>query len=142
MAARKNYPERKVPYKPRPTTYSSKGKPRGPEPQRWITGPDPRRHEQYTAFLRARAQARFRKEGWELSFEDFEALWNQDASWLQRGTSSDSLLMTRRDFSLPWSKDNCYIELRRTHLQRMCQLQTGKPKRKLGEGRRQHGKST
>lgn len=140
MAARKNYPERKIPYKPRTTPYSSKGKARGPEPQRWCTGPDPVRHEQYTAFLKARAQARFRKEGWELTFEQFEFLWNQDASWPQRGRGADDLLMTRRDFSKAWSFDNCYIMLRGEHLRKHAQAQAGKPKKTLSQGRKQYGK--
>jgi hypothetical protein len=140
MAARENYPERKVPYKPRPATYKNKGKRLGPRPHVWISGPDPLRHEQYICWLKAKAQANFRKESWELTFEQYEFLWNQDGSWYQRGRGSDDLLMTRRDSSQPWNKDNCYIELRRTHLKRNCQLQSGKPKRKLGEGRLQNGK--
>lgn len=138
MAQRKNYPERKVEYKPRPTTYKNKGKTRGPEPHRWVSGPDPLRHEQYICWLRAKAQANFRKEGWTMTFEEFEAMWNQDASWHQRGRAADDLMMTRRDHGLPWSNDNCYIELRRTHLQRMAALQLGKPKRTKAQGRKPH----
>ena len=132
MAARKNYPERKRPYKARPTPYKNKGKPRGPEPHRWISGPDPLRHTQYTCWLKAKAQANFRKEGWTMTFEEFEQLWNQDGAWHQRGRGSDDLLMTRRDFDQPWSRDNCYIELRRTHLQRHCQFRKGQFKRRTG----------
>lgn len=133
MAARKNLPNRVRPYKPRETPYRSKGKPRGPEPQRWCTGPDPQRHDQYIAFLKSRAQAHFRGEQWELTFEQFEFLWNQDGAWLQRGRASDDLLMTRREFTEPWSQENCYIELRRTHLQRHCQLKKGQFKRRTGK---------
>lgn len=140
MAARKNYPERKVPYKPRPTPYKSKGKPRGPEPHRWLSGPDPLRHTQYIAWLRAKAQANFRGEQWLLSFEDFEQIWNQDGSWHQRGRAAEDLLMTRLDASQAWSKENCYLEERRRHLQRHAKKQRGKTKKTIEQGRRRHGK--
>lgn len=139
MAPRKNLVNRKVPYKPR-GPHPSKGQIRGPEPHRWFSGPDERRHNQYVAWLRAKAQANFRKEGWTMTFEEFEFMWNQDASWEQRGRGSDDLLMTRRDSSKPWSSDNCYIMLRGEHLRIHAQAQAGKPKKTLKQGRRQNGK--
>ncbi len=139
MAARKDYPNRQVPYKPRPGPYKNKGVILGPRPHVWRSGPDPLRHEQYIAWLKARAQANFRGEGWTMTFEEFEAMWNQDGSWHQRGRAADDLMMTRRDSGSPWSKDNCYIELRRDHLRRMAQDQMGKPKRTLAQGRRRNG---
>lgn len=140
MAPRKNLPNRKRPYKPRETPYRNRGVLRGPEPQRWCTGPDPTRHEQYTAFLKSRAQARFREESWTLTFEEFEFLWNQDGSWFQRGRGADDLMMTRRDSSQAWSRENAYIELRRDHLKRLAERQRGKSKINYSQGRKQYGK--
>jgi hypothetical protein len=75
--------------------------------------------------MRARAQANFRKEGWTMTFEEFEQMWNQDGSWEQRGRRADDLLMTRLDSGMPWSFENCYIEVRRIHLQQHGRMQQG-----------------
>lgn len=113
-------------YKPRPGACGPRPHCRGPRPQTWMSGPDPMRHDQYTAWMRARAQANFREEGWQMTFEEFETLWNENGNWHQRGRGADDLLMTRRDPSKPWSRDNCYIELRKLHLKRYGLLKTGK----------------
>jgi hypothetical protein len=88
----------------------------GPRPTVWCTGPDPVRHEQYTQFLRQRAQARFRKEGWEIDFEDFVSIWGGD--WSHRGRARDELCMTRQDYNLPWHVSNVVIVPRHEHVRR------------------------
>ena len=90
------------------------GKGLGPRPHTWIVGPDPVRHDQYNAFLKQRAQARFRSEPWCLSFEEFETLWND--CWHQRGRSSQDLCMSRRDYDGAWSVTNCRIMTRGEHV--------------------------
>lgn len=88
----------------------------GPRPQVWVSGPDPVRHAQHIAYGRAKCQAQFRGEGWDLTFEEFEALW-QDR-WHLRGRIKDSLCMSRLDYDLPWSITNCDIITRAEHNKR------------------------
>lgn len=70
--------------------------------------PDPIEHEQHIAWLRAKAQAAYRLEDWELTLGDFMRIWGRK-KWLKRGRSSDSLAMARIDWTKPWSKDNVKI---------------------------------
>lgn len=98
------------------TSPSRIGKGTGPRPNTWCTGTDPQRHEQYYAFLKQRAQARFRKEGWDLEFDDFAEIWGQD--WCHRGRASEDLCMTRDDYDLPWHKHNVAIVPRHEHVRR------------------------
>lgn len=111
------------------------GKGCGPRPHIWITGPDEKLHDQYYAFLRQKAQANFRKEGWEMEFEEFLELW--DGKWDQRGRASEDLCMTRNDYDLPWAISNVTIVPRHEHVKRSWMVkiargQTGpRHKRKL-----------
>jgi hypothetical protein len=87
-----------------------KGSPTGPRPHTWVTGLDPVRHDQYSAFLKARAQANFRGETWLLTFEDYEHLWS--GQWHLRSRDSDGLSMSRLNPDQPWSTANCFIATR------------------------------
>lgn len=91
---------------------------RGPRPLTWITGPDPVRHQRYVAFQRARCQAVWRQEGWELTFDQYEAIWGDQ--WHRRGRTVDTLCLSRRDYDLPWSPDNVEVITRREHNQRQA----------------------
>ena len=73
--------------------------------------PDPIEHEQHIAFLRARSQAAYRLEDWELTLSEFMRIWGRK-KWLKRGRKSDDLAMTRIDWNKPWSKDNVKIMTR------------------------------
>lgn len=111
---------------------SRAGKGTGMRPWTWITGPDELLHEQYYAFLKQRAQARFRREAWNLSFEQFHQIWAQD--WHRRGRASSDMCMTRDDYDLPWDLSNVTIVPRHEHVRRswvvkMARGQTG-PKHK------------
>lgn len=88
----------------------------GPRPHTWITGPDPVRHAQYGAFLRARAQARFRGESWQLTFEDFERTWQ--GRWHLRGRGPDRLCMARLDPDQAWTVPNIELITRSEHCRR------------------------
>ena len=108
---------------------------RGPRPQSqglrphlWRSGPDPRAHKQYGAFLVHRAQANFRNEGHELTFEEWTAVWNQDGAWEKRGRGIDSVCLARQDLNLPWSADNIEILTRKEQLSRQAgaRIRSGK----------------
>jgi hypothetical protein len=85
----------------------------------WITGPDPKRHDQYTAWLKHRSQAWYRGEEHSLTFEEWEQFWNTDWAWENRGRGVDCVNLTRIDPEKGWSKDNCYICSRHEHLVQM-----------------------
>lgn len=91
----------------------------GPRPLTWVTGPDPLRHKMYIAYGRAKCQAVWRGEGWDLTFEEYEALWQ--GRWHLRGRTRDTLCLARVDYDLPWSITNCDIITRREHNVRQAQ---------------------
>jgi hypothetical protein len=104
-------------------------RPKGPAPYAWIYK-DPVDHWRHRSFLRSRSQAWFRKEGWELSIEDYFDLW-QPELWAQRGRQPEQLCMVRRDVTQPWSKDNCLI------VKRYWQMIRGKQSKQKGYGTRE-----
>ena len=97
-----------------------------PRPQVWKTGPDEELHQMYMPWLKAKAQANYREEGWNLSFEEFAELWNDH--WDQRGRSSNSMCMTRIDPEKPWTRDNTEVIQRYAHI-----VKQGKERRKYKE---------
>lgn len=84
-----------------------------PRPHVWICGPDEYKHQMYTPWMMARAQANFRGEVWDLTFEEFFKLW--DGHWEQRGREVTDLCMSRKDWKKPWDKKNCVIITRQEH---------------------------
>ena len=85
----------------------------GPRPHTWkVQGDIP--HQQHIAWHRMRAQAIYRGEDWQLSFEDFQQLW--DPYWLQRGRGADQYCMTRLDPSACWHPKNVEVIRRIDHL--------------------------
>jgi len=79
-------------------------------PDRWISGPDPKIHRMYDPYLKAKAQAMYRDEGWELTFTEFVDLWADN--WDLRGRDGPDLCMTRTDVEKPWSGSNCEVVTR------------------------------
>jgi hypothetical protein len=93
-----------------------KGKAR---PHVWLCGPDKEVHDLYTPWMKARAQAHFRGEDWDLTFEQFYDLWKED--WHQRGRGSFDKCMSRNDPTEAWSVDNTLIITRREHLKKQAE---------------------
>ena len=87
------------------------GRKEGPHPElviyAGINGPQRR------AYCCMRAQAKFRKEEFTLTWPRFQELWS--TNWHQRGLSNTSLCMTRIDHRRPWSDDNTIITTRLEH---------------------------
>lgn len=81
---------------------------------------DELQHAMTIPYLRAKAQAIFRDEGWTLAFEEFYELWKHD--WHNRGRDPESICMTRKDFSQPWSNDNVELITRLEHLQKQGEM--------------------
>jgi len=91
------------------------GAPKGPRPH-LRQYPDPLEHKMYYAFLRMRAQAKFRSEMFKLTFEDFQELWGD--RFEQRGRRAESLVLTKRDLAGIWERDNVHIINRQEQLKR------------------------
>ena len=73
---------------------------------RWLSGPDPFQHELFYAWHKHRAQCRFRKEPYELTFEDWQTIWADPEEFAQRGRQRLSIILTRIDYEKSWTMDN------------------------------------
>lgn len=86
---------------------------KGPRPQVWkVQGEIP--HNQYIAWLRMKSQAVYRNESWDLSFNDFQTLWQ--GRWDQRGRGVEQYCLARIDPSDPWCLANTECITRLEHL--------------------------
>lgn len=98
--------------------YATPATKRRPRPETWITGPDPLTHEKYYAWHKHRAQARYRQENYELTFEHWQEIWKDDEVFLNRGKERGCFVLTRRDPEGAWSLDNVEIVTRYEQLVR------------------------
>lgn len=101
---------------PKPESRFGKGKER---PQMWVIGSDAGsyKHSMYHPWQLSRAQANFRKEEWNLSFEEYYELWKDD--WSNRGRLPENMCMTREDPEKAWDASNTVIVTRYEHLMRL-----------------------
>ena len=97
-------------------THKLKGR-RRQQPESWKSGPDPLKHEKYYAWLKHRSQARYRKEDYDITWEQWEQLWS-DGDFELRGRGKDDLCLSRKDPNQSWSVDNCQVVTRSSHLAR------------------------
>lgn len=100
-------------------------------PSHW-TYKDRFSHERHNAYLKSRSQTWYRcrvgleEGGWELTIEDFFEFWDTEEKWNRRGTEPDDLVLTRKDLTKPWSKDNCILMSRLERIQKTNFLRRGK----------------
>ena len=92
----------------------------GPRPDMWVTGPDPVVHRKYLAWLQQRNQAQWRGETWNLSFEEWQALWGEN--WPNRGRERGCYCMTRRDHEAAWDTENAQVITREEHARQQGDL--------------------
>lgn len=83
--------------------------------------PDPLIRKKYLPFLHMQGQARFRGEAWTLTFAEFLELWTEDL-WQQRGRSTNSLCLSRKDQQGAWNKDNVEICVRQIMLKKKTKV--------------------
>ena len=112
----KQHPRKGIKMGPNGTAGQPKPWLNGEQPHRWLSGPDPMRHRMYDPFCKSKAQAMYRQEGWDMTFDEFAELW-QDL-WTSRGRDGPDLCMTRIDIEKPWSRANCEIVTRKEVNQR------------------------
>lgn len=65
-------------------------------------------------YCQMKAQAKFRKEEFLLTWDEFQQLWA--GKWHLRGRQSNSLCMTRYDWDGPWDLANTQVVERVEHL--------------------------
>ena len=63
--------------------------------------------EMRMAWNRMRAQAKFRGETWAISWEEFMAIW--DTKWHLRGTTKESVVLTKINQDGDWTVENVEI---------------------------------
>lgn len=97
-------------------------------PHVWLVGEDPYKHQMYMPWLKAKAQANYRKEEWLLTFNEYYKLWKD--KWEERGRDADQLCMTRHDWEGEWEIDNVYICTRKEHCARQGLARRGEIRRK------------
>lgn len=97
-----------------------------PRPHQWKSGPDLQDHEIYYNWMLRRAQAKHRKEEWDLSWDDFHTLWKND--WNNKGRLAHNVCMTRMDPEKPWNKENTILVTRHEHLKRQAEFKVAKKK--------------
>lgn len=73
-------------------------------------------HQQHIAWMRMKAQCKFREEQFDLTMQQFQAMW--EGRWHLRGRANSALCLSRKDPLKPWDVDNCQITERILHLQR------------------------
>ena len=104
-----------------PNTWGDKG--RNTDPSKWVSGSDPLKHEKYYAWLKHRAQARHRKEDYELTWPQWDTIW-RDELFLRRGRAVDDLCLQRIDPLSGWCESNVEITTRSEHLTRKRKRET------------------
>ena len=82
------------------------------------------------SWLRMKAQAKYRNEGWDLTWEQYQEVW--EGKWHMKGRGSDQLCLTRIDWAGPWNINNISIVFRLEHLRRQCKQRPSKLGIKLG----------
>lgn len=86
------------------------------EPNKWVTGPDPLRHEKYYAYLKHKSQATYRNEEYKLSWPEWEEIWSNDEDWWNRGRGSHDICLAKLDRAKPWEWDNVKLMKRIDYL--------------------------
>lgn len=77
-------------------------------PNNWCTGTCAITHDKYYAWLKHRSQANYRKEHYELTWEDWQELWTPE-KWEKRGRGSKDLCLRRKNLNLGWTRTNCVV---------------------------------
>lgn len=105
----------------------------GPQPSRWLTGPDPVIKQHRLRWSRAKAQAKFWQQPWDLSWEDFlDLLKTAPGDW---GRSMTDYNIARIDTTKGWNINNVKMM---TRAQAMTRSTKGKHRPRpagLGKGR-------
>ena len=92
------------------------GRPKGTQPSLWRFPNDSVKRAKALGWVRAKCQAKFRGEQWDITEEDWIYILWTDQLWARRGRKSQDLCLIRDDSKAAWSMDNVMIVTRRTQL--------------------------
>ena len=96
--------------------------------------PDEFDRVRHIPYLRQRAQAKYRNEAFDLTFEQYCSFWDTKEKWALRGRQPESLVLTRIDIAVAWTVSNVEVITRYAQLLRARQANRGlvynKPNRK------------
>lgn len=90
-------------------------------PHTWKSGPDLTVHKLYVDCQRARAQAWYRGEQWQITEQEYIDLWLIEDRYQRKSRCREGLCMTRIDPELPWTLDNVHIITRLEHFRRSAE---------------------
>jgi hypothetical protein len=102
----------------KPNIKNSYGKPRRMFPDNWMSGPDPLMHDMYYAWAKHRSQANYRKEAYDLTWDDWQTIWANPIDFQNRGRKPEDLTLTRIDDDGAWTADNVEIMTRLEQLRK------------------------
>lgn len=89
-------------------------------PHIWLVGPDPAKKQLHTDYLRHKAQAKYRKEDFDLTLDEYIEIWMKDDNHLNKGRSPHNVCLSRKDPDGAWTKDNVEIMSRAEHFRERC----------------------
>jgi hypothetical protein len=105
----------------------------GPQPHVWITGPDPEVKRLRVRFNRMRAQAKFWRQAWTISWEDYLDLYKTAPGEWERDMSA--LNLARIDTRKGWHIWNVKMMTRAEAMRRPTKGKKRKRPKGLGKGR-------
>ena len=105
------------------------GAPRGQRPWQWMFPNDPLTKDAYYKYLRAKAQAKFRMEPWDLTWDYWWALWTKSGQWLNRSNVKSGYCMSMTDRELGWVQNNVEIITRGEHFAHRASQAGARPSR-------------
>lgn len=101
-------------YKNRSNPNKKPGRGRPYDPNKWITGPDPLEHDRYYAWMKHKAQAKFRNEPYYLTYADWCQIWTPDL-FVLRGKLADDLCCCKIVAEEGWHLANVHVVTNRWH---------------------------
>lgn len=88
--------------------------------------PDPVDHQLFVDCMRARAQAWYRNEVWNITEDDYIALWRTNNYYKHKGRHNDEYCLVRKNYDLPWQLSNVHVITRLEHYQICSKEKIGK----------------
>jgi hypothetical protein len=82
------------------------------------------------SWSRMKAQAKYRDEGWDLTWEQYQEIWAD--KWHLKGRGREDLCLTRIDWTGPWSITNVSLVFRIEHLRKQSKVRPSRKGRILG----------
>jgi hypothetical protein len=95
--------------------------------------PDPVDNKLYLDWAKARAQAHYLGETWNLTTDEYIALWREQDRYLNKGRHNDQWCLVRKNYDEPWQLANVEVITRLAHYQISACKKTGKFRKRKKE---------